>query len=140
MENRPNRSKGSVWSSPKPHVEIRSGVLGADGKVGLLPSLANTAIGDVLHHADDLDIRFHVGSGPHTDVRAERITTSEISFHKGFIDDHDPLPALVHRDRIVFVEVASTDNLGPEGREEPGGDGIQLDVAVGNESFRALDR
>jgi hypothetical protein len=114
-------------------------VLVAHRKVGLLPSLANATVTDVFYDADDLDIRFGVRPGPHTDARAERIASSEISFDKGFIDNDHALPALTHRQRIVFVEVSSSDNPGTEGRKEPGGDGIQVDIAIGGESFVALD-
>jgi hypothetical protein len=41
---------------------------------------------------------------------------------------------------IVLVEVSSSDNPGSEGREETGSDGINLDLAVGRESFAILDR
>ena len=105
----------------------------------MLPPLANAPVANVLNHADDFGIRFHV-VGSHTDVRAERIASSEISLYKGFVDNDDTPPALIQRERIVFVEVSSTDNSGPEGREEPGGDGIQVNIAIGGESFSALDR
>ena len=51
--------------------------------------------------ADDFGIRFGVRSGAHTDVRAERIASSEISFYKGFVDNHRALPSLTHRQRLI---------------------------------------
>jgi len=98
---------------------------------------------------DDLGIGFGVKPGAHSDPRAEWIASSEISFYKGFVDNHRALPALTHRQRlicrddiqgIVFVKVSSSDNPGSEGREEPGSDGVHLDLAVGNVSFTSLDR
>src|SRR5262249_57765892 len=97
--------------------------------------LANTRVADVFHHADDLCIWFHVGSGSHTDVRAERISSSEISICEGFVDNDDTAPALIHRERIMFVEVSSIDNPGAQGREEPRSDGVQVDIAIGGEPF-----
>src|SRR5947199_196060 len=123
--------------------------LGTDGKIGLFPLFANITVADVFHDADDLAVRFGVGCGSHSDASAERIASSEISFYKGFVDNHRALPALTHRQRlicrddiqgIVFVKVSSSDNPGPKGREEPGSDGVHLDLAVGNVSFTSLDR
>jgi len=71
---------------------------------------------------------------------AERIASSKISLYKGLVDNGHPLSALAHRQRIVFVEVSSSNNPGPEGGEEHAGDRIQLDVAIGGESpLAALD-
>jgi hypothetical protein len=72
-------------------------------------------------------------------VRAERISTSEISIDKGCVNNGDTVPALIYRERIVFVEISSTDNPGSQGCEEPRGDSIQVDIAIGGKSFRALD-
>jgi hypothetical protein len=82
---------------------------------------------------------FTLGPDP-IPTRTERIASSEISIYKGCVDNDDTAPALIHRERIVFVEVSSTYNPGSQGCEEPRGDGIQVDIAIGSESFRALDR
>jgi hypothetical protein len=67
----------------------------------LLPLLANTPIADVFHYADDLGIRFRVRSGSHSHARAERIASSEISFHEGLVNNHRALPAITNRQRLM---------------------------------------
>src|SRR5262245_60129636 len=104
------------------------------GKVGLLPAFANTAVADVLYNADDLCFCFGVRCGAHSDVGPERIASVKISLYKGFVDNGHALSALAHRQRIVFVEVSSSNNPGPEGGEESRSDRIQMDVAIGGES------
>ena len=75
---------------------------------------------DIRHDADDFNIGPDIWSRPLSDVSAERVAPSEISFHKGLVDNGHAPSALVRRKRVTFVEIAPGDDSGSEGREEPG--------------------
>ena len=71
-------------------------------------------------------------------MRAERVAPSKISFHKGLVDNGHAPSALARRKRVSFVEIAPGNDYGSERREEPGRDGIDMNLAIRGDSLTCL--